>query len=585
VVSDVAAFQSRYGTGHSIAGSFENGTNLSNSGELIELVDAGGQLIQSFTYDDSGDWPERPDGNGSSLVVEDVSGDYDAPGNWRASTFYGGTPGAAQTPLVDVIVNEVLAHTDPPLSDSIELYNTTGQPVNIGGWWISDSGGSLLKYRVPAGTIIPAGGYRVFTESHFNPGGGSGAGDFSLSAAGDDVWLMSSAPSGRPLRFADRVEFDAQLTSVSLGRIPSGDPEADLFPLLSRSLGAANGPHLPGDVIISEVNYHPANPPAGSSLTEAELEFVELYNRSGVTLDISSWQLRGGVDFDLPVGTTLSAGQTIVVVGFDPANLSLATQFRVIHGITSQVALVGPFTGRLANDDDQVRLLAPTDPPAGETDPVHYLVDRVAYSDAAPWPTQADGTGKALTRTGADNFGDAATSWSASDPSPGSTQFNVGGPPGDYNGNGVVEQADLDLVLLHWGADGTTPPAGWIRDLPSGAIDQQELDAVLLNWGASLAARSAPAPAPLGESVAIAPQPSEEAAAAKSGNYGANLARSRKILPTAPPSPSKDGETLEHGLRRGSLDSSVRAKDATFASWRNADLLQHIPRASNMKKL
>jgi glucose/arabinose dehydrogenase len=54
---------------------------------------------------------------------------------------------------------------------------------------------------------------------------------------------------------------------------------------------------------------------------------------------------------------------------------------------------------------------------------------------------------------------------------------------GDYNGSGQVEQADLDLVLLHWGADAATPPAGWTIDLPEGAIDQDELDRVLLNWG------------------------------------------------------------------------------------------------------
>jgi uncharacterized membrane protein len=56
---------------------------------------------------------------------------------------------------------------------------------------------------------------------------------------------------------------------------------------------------------------------------------------------------------------------------------------------------------------------------------------------------------------------------------------------GDYNDNFSVEQADLDLVLLNWGEDGTTPPDGWTKDLPSENIDQEELDGVLLNWGDS----------------------------------------------------------------------------------------------------
>jgi hypothetical protein len=58
-------------------------------------------------------------------------------------------------------------------------------------------------------------------------------------------------------------------------------------------------------------------------------------------------------------------------------------------------------------------------------------------------------------------------------------------PGGDYNGNGAVEQADLDLVLLNWGLPGT--PGDWVNDLPEGNIDQAELDGVLLNWGSTAA--------------------------------------------------------------------------------------------------
>lgn len=54
---------------------------------------------------------------------------------------------------------------------------------------------------------------------------------------------------------------------------------------------------------------------------------------------------------------------------------------------------------------------------------------------------------------------------------------------GDYNGNGEVEQGDLDLVSLNWGQPAVPPPAGWVNDLPSGTIDQDELDRVSLNWG------------------------------------------------------------------------------------------------------
>lgn len=73
---------------------------------------------------------------------------------------------------------------------------------------------------------------------------------------------------------------------------------------------------------------------------------------------------------------------------------------------------------------------------------------------------------------------------------------------GDYNSNGIVEQADLDLVLLNWGEELFNPyAAGWINDIPSGVIDQEELDKVLLGWGNSvdgLASASVPEPATVG---------------------------------------------------------------------------------------
>jgi hypothetical protein len=79
------------------------------------------------------------------------------------------------------------------------------------------------------------------------------------------------------------------------------------------------------------------------------------------------------------------------------------------------------------------------------------------------------------------------------------SDFQVVGLAGDYNGNNLVEQGDLDLVLLGWGQDTPTVPTGWDYDLPSGAIDQAELDRVLLGWGQRFPGASLP-PAAAGPS-------------------------------------------------------------------------------------
>ena len=70
---------------------------------------------------------------------------------------------------------------------------------------------------------------------------------------------------------------------------------------------------------------------------------------------------------------------------------------------------------------------------------------------------------------------------------------------GDYNGDMVVSQGDLDIVLLNWGTanfpgDENAIPGGGPFD---GAVSQNELDGVLLNWGnTSLAAAAAAVPEP-----------------------------------------------------------------------------------------
>ena len=64
-------------------------------GEKIVLKDSTDNTIQEFTYDDEGDWPAEPDGDGPTLEVIDVTDDYDEPLNWVASDDWGGTPGEA----------------------------------------------------------------------------------------------------------------------------------------------------------------------------------------------------------------------------------------------------------------------------------------------------------------------------------------------------------------------------------------------------------------------------------------------------------------------------------------------------------
>ncbi|MCA9260241.1 MAG: lamin tail domain-containing protein, partial [Planctomycetales bacterium] len=94
LVKNADVFRSRYGEAPRILGEYAG--RLSNDGEKVELRDATGASIASFTYNDAVDWPQGADGLGYTLEVVDLGGDYSAPATYRDSLVLGGTPGSAE---------------------------------------------------------------------------------------------------------------------------------------------------------------------------------------------------------------------------------------------------------------------------------------------------------------------------------------------------------------------------------------------------------------------------------------------------------------------------------------------------------
>jgi len=433
VVRNELAFEARYGTGVHVAGSYDDG--LSNSGETIELVDRFGQTIARFKYDDGDGWPGRADGKGASLELidpdavppadpqrSDYLGDAD---HWRSCVAFGGTPGTAPQPHQGVVINEVLSHTDWPKVDSIELHNVTDQPIDVGDWYLSDSwgwesnpaNGNYKKYRIAKDTTIAAGGYLVFDElQHFNRTPmDPGPYDFALDGAhGDDVWLMRADAAGKLTHFGDHVDFGAQANAESWGRWP--DAEGVIYPMIEPTLRADNrGPRL-GSVVITEVHYNPG------MMTDAnDLEFIEIYNTGTTTVDLTHWRLDKGVEYDFAVGDAIEAGGAIVIVPFDPQlQLDELAGFQTVYNLQEPVELRGPYSGQLENDGERVQLLYPDMPPTEEPDFYPGLLeDEVIYDDKGPWPTDANGNGRSLSRLRMAAWGDDAANWIAAVPTPG----------------------------------------------------------------------------------------------------------------------------------------------------------------------
>jgi len=444
VASNPDAFAVRYDTsGIVVAGKYQG--SLNDAGEKLTLTDRFGQTLWSFDFNDSGEWPGRADGKGATLVLIDPNAvpqtepertEYLEDGaSWRSSVAYGGAPGADPVADLGIVVNEVLTHTDPQQLevDTIELHNTTGSDVDLAGWYLSDSWGSesnpnngnYRKYRIPddrpQGTVIPAHGYLLFDERDFNPTPSNpDPNDFALdSAYGDDVWLMKADASGKLTHFGDHVEFGAADYDQSWGLWP--DAAGTMYPMISPTLGSANnGPRL-GSVIISEVHYHP-----DAVANAGDLEFLEIYNRTPATVDLTHWRVRKGIDFDFPAGATLGPYSTIVLVPFDLDEIDKLTDLTTAYGITWPVEMYGGYSGRLSNAGEKVQLQRPGTP--RPEDPTYYpglLEDEVFYDDKVPWPMEADGGGDSLNRSKSELWGNDAANWDAATPTPGKVPFTL----------------------------------------------------------------------------------------------------------------------------------------------------------------
>lgn len=423
--TSVIPYALRADTGAGPEGQWSGG-QLGNGGEQITLLAADGGVIQQFSYSDGGLWPQRADGVGSTLQLIDVHGDPNSAANWQASFAFGGTPGTANViNTAEVVVNEVLSNSDVPLVDQIELANLTANPIDISHWFLSDASGELRKFQVPSDTSIPGNGYLVLDQNQL--GFGLNGGDT------DQVYVMVGAADGTIIGFADDVEFEATEANRSLGRWPNGTGQ--LFAQSTHSLGSANtGPLLP-IVSLSEIHYNPAS--AADGVDPDLLEFIELQNRSATTQDISGWRLDKASDFVFPAGTQLSAGETLVVVPFDPlTNAAALADFRTRYNIGVEVSIAGPYSGTLDNGGERVELQRPAD---GD-DTGFVLIDRVRYDDDAPWPGAADGQGASLNRQ-PDSYGDLVSSWFTATPTPGSASEPTST---DLDGDGLTNAADID---------------------------------------------------------------------------------------------------------------------------------------------
>ncbi len=147
------------------------------------------------------------------------------------------------------------------------------------------------------------------------------------------------------------------------------------------------GPTVPaeaGNLVISELMYHPANAtPAElatlgvASIDPDQFEFIELLNIGTNPVDLLNATFGAGLTYTFPAAT-LAPGARLVLV-------RNAAAFSARYG--AGVIVFGTYTGGLSNSGEQIQLL----------DRGGLVIVDFTYLGDATWPAETDGLGYSLT--------------------------------------------------------------------------------------------------------------------------------------------------------------------------------------------
>ncbi len=184
-------------------------------------------------------------------------------------------------PASPLRINEVVAKNSSLLPtvvptatvfpDYVELHNATITDLTLDGFCLTNDPGSPLRYPIPAGTVIPAGGYLLFY-------GGALTGTprdlgFPLDQDGGQL-LLYDANVAVPAEI-DRINYGPQITDHAIGRSAAN---SELWTLLAPTPGTVNGEALPlGDPTSLTINEW--------QVLEASIsreDFIEIYNNAAL---------------------------------------------------------------------------------------------------------------------------------------------------------------------------------------------------------------------------------------------------------------------------------------------------------------
>lgn len=246
--------------------------------------------------------------------------------------------------------------------DWIELRNGSGESVDLGGCFLSDSA-KKIKFRFPEGSVLSAGEYRVLWCGKDTLG-------FSLSAAGGETLCLFS-PDGTLIdrvktpALARNVSYaldEAGLWTVTDAPTPGYENTAAGYAVWLAAAGAGDCAVVVNEVMADNRGYI-------ADSTGAFPDWVELYNAGDAPQNLSGFWLgddpESPLQWRFPDGVMLEPGEYLLVFcdGTDTvengeyrANFSLSKYGETVTLCAPGGALVDSLTyGELSNDRAALR--------------------------------------------------------------------------------------------------------------------------------------------------------------------------------------------------------------------------------------
>ena len=311
-----------------------------------------------------------------------------------------------------ILDNDILYSSDVAIAgfqfdvDGSIVTSVSGGDAELAGFTVSSGGTTVLGFSF-SGATIPAG-CGILTSLVTNGSDASGLSSIIISDSnGQSVNFTyfngdEDCPSGNydcnNLCDGNAAEDECGICdgeNECFGCTDSGALNYDLEASIDD--GSCEYFDYSNAIHINEIHYNPSLDLQGS---DANYEFIELYNTLDEDISLSNWLLEtSNISFTFPANTTISSQEYLL--------LSRET------GLYEDSVIWG--SERLENSADFISLYDSQD----------QLVDLVEFSDSAPWPTSADAGGSSLELLSVDLDNNNSASWQSS--------FNIGGTPGLMN--------------------------------------------------------------------------------------------------------------------------------------------------------